>query len=33
MQLRNVLIVVSDMDRAIGFYDLGWSLIEVGAPM
>ena len=33
MRLKNVLIVVNDMDRAIRFYDPDGNLIEVGTPM
>ena len=33
MRLKNVLIVVNDMDRVIRFYDPDGNLIEVGTPM
>ena len=33
MKLKNVLIVVNDMERSIRFYDPDGNLIEVGTPV
>ena len=33
MRLKNVLIVVNDMERSIRFYDPDGNLIEVGTPV